>query len=632
MAFDRGARRCGAMVLGALVGVVFPAEGSALAAGTSHAVPGFVGRHVDRFGRTVQDMCPAELRGDTEARCYGKYLLPDALPAAGTLPVGLGATDIAAAYSLPAATKSGGAIVALVDAYSYPTALADLNTYRAQYSLGTLAACTGLPTAGGAACLAVVNQTGGSTPPGADPTGGWPSEMALDMAMVSAACPDCSIVLVQATTENNSDLDAAVDYAATIPGVVAISNSYGWPETGKGTPFSNADASHYVHPGILIAAASGDQDYDDQGEDGTGPSFPASAPTVLGVGGTVLSLAGTTWSETVWNDGVQQGGAEGGGSGCSAHFSRPSFQSALSTGTCAAAWRASVDVSAAADYNAGKTGGGILIYQSPMAATGGGHGGGGGGGGGATAGGWEQVVGTSAATPMVAAIFARLGIASQVGASIGFVYTNAAAFHDIADGSTNDSTGACTDVMCTAGPGWDGPTGVGTPNGAAIAALGMGSGSSSSGSGSGSSSGGSASGSSGSGSGSGASGSGSSSSGGSGSGSSSGSKSGSSTSSGSGSSSGNASSGGAIGSGVSGSSSGGHGADGGSVDETASFDNQAPSGCGCTTAGSSPLNPSALLAVSGAAFAFASRRRRRWEVSRARLGEEPSREEGRRTR
>jgi hypothetical protein len=459
MTFNRG---WGAALV--LASCAFLASGSARAANSAHAIPGIAGRHVDRFGRTLQDMCPAQLRGPGEARCYGKFIVRDAPGAQSALPAGLGATDIASAYSVPSTSQSGGAVVALVDVYSYSTALTDLNTYRMQYGLAPLTSCSGLPTAGGGACLAVVNQTGGSTPPGADPTGGWPAEMALDMAMVSAGCPDCSIVLVQANTENNSDIDAAVDYAATIPGVVAISNSYGWPETGKGTPFGNGDASHYDHAGILILAASGDEDYDDQGESGTGPSFPASAPTVLGVGGTILSQSGSVWTETVWNDGIQRAGAEGGGSGCSTHFSRPSFQAGLSTATCDSKWRASVDLAAAADFDAGHEGGGILIYQSPTV---GNRGGGGGGG-------WEQVVGTSAATPMVAGLFARLGVASQVGSQLGFVYDNASAFHDIADGSTNDPTGACKNVMCVAGKGWDGPTGVGTPDGAALAALGMG--------------------------------------------------------------------------------------------------------------------------------------------------------------
>jgi hypothetical protein len=465
MVFNRG---WGAALV--LAACALLSDESARAAGLAHAVPGIAGRHVDRRGRTLQDMCPPELRAPGQARCYGKFIVYPAPEAPPVVPTGLGALDIASAYSVPSTSRSGGAIVALVDVYSYSTALVDLNTYRAQYGLTALDACNGLPTTGGTPCLAIVNETGGSTPPGADPTGGWPAEMALDMAMVSAGCPDCSIVLVQASTENNSDLDAAVDYAATIPGVVAISNSYGWPETGKGTPFRNGDASHYAHDGILILAASGDEDYDDQGEGGTGPSFPASAPTVLGVGGTVLSQSGGAWTETVWNDGIQKTGAEGGGSGCSTHFSRPSFQAGLSTGTCGSAWRASVDVSAAADFDAGHDSGGILIYQSPTV---GGRGGGGGGG-------WEQVVGTSASSPMVAGIFARLGVASQGGTHPGYVYTNAAAFNDIADGSTNDPTRACKGVMCVAGKGWDGPTGVGTPNGAALATLGTGSASGSS--------------------------------------------------------------------------------------------------------------------------------------------------------
>jgi MYXO-CTERM domain-containing protein len=171
----------------------------------------------------------------------------------------------------------------------------------------------------------------------------------------------------------------------------------------------------------------------------------------------------------VWND---SSGATG--SGCSVEFAQPTFQATFlashttAFGTCKK--RATNDVSAAAEFTPSTgTGGGIAEYTSTQQ-------------------GFEPVVGTSAATPLVAAILTRLGLAVQVSSDLGFVYENIAAFNDVTSGD-NDPEGKCSDaVMCNAGTGYDGPTGVGTPNGALLAPLGTG-GSSSGGSSSGSSSG-----------------------------------------------------------------------------------------------------------------------------------------------
>ena len=440
-------------------------------------------RHVDRAGRVLEEMCPAE-RSRGGARCYGKRIVAGAQHAA--MPKGLGGDQVADAYGVPAAAKSGGAIVAIVDAGGDSSALNDLQAYRAHFGLGAIDACPGaVPVAGGAPCLAVVDQTGGTALPKNDPD--WATETSLDLDMVSAACPDCSILLVEASTQGDGDLGAAVDYAASVPGVVAVSNSYGWPEGGDGTPFSTADTTHYDHPGVAILAASGDQDYLGQGYGGTAPSFPASAPTVIGVGGTRLSpstggTGGTggvggaggarRWTETVWNAGETAGGAEGAGSGCSTHFARPAWQKGIATGSCSSTMRASVDVSAAADYEDADGGGGILVVCGAGCGGRGERGERGESGGGSSAG-FVQVVGTSAATPIVAGILARLGVAKTVGADPGVLYRHPSGFFDVADGSNNDPSGRCHDVMCTASPGWDGPTGLGTPNAATLAGIGV---------------------------------------------------------------------------------------------------------------------------------------------------------------
>src|SRR5581483_8360822 len=153
-----------------------------------------------------------------------------------------------------------GTTVAIVDAYDDPTAESDLATYRAQYGLP---ACT---TANG--CFHKVNESGGSTLPAAD--SGWAGEIALDTDMVSAACPLCRILLVEANSATDSDLGTAVNYAASVPGVKAISNSYGGSE-------SSSDPSevtqYYTHPGIAITASAGDSGY--------GAEFPAASPSVI---------------------------------------------------------------------------------------------------------------------------------------------------------------------------------------------------------------------------------------------------------------------------------------------------------------------------------------------------------------
>ncbi len=399
--------------------------------------------HVDVLGRRIQDVCPASARRPGDARCYSKRIVSDGIVIDNVLPAGLRGSDIASAYNIPSASASGGAIVAIVDAGGDSTVLSDLQKYRSTFGLPAITACSGLPVTGGSPCLAVVNQTGGSKLPASQ---GWETEIQLDTQMVSAACPDCSIVLVESNTQNNSDLDAAVDYAASVPGVVAISNSYGWPETGGGTPFSTSDNSHYNHSGILILAASGDTDFDDFGEGGTAPSFPASSTYVMSVGGTMLaknSKVTRGWSETVWNLGF----GEGTGSGCSKNYAQPSYQVGLAK-ACKSN-KITNDLSAAADF----AGGGVLSYCTAAAC-------------GSPA--WAQVVGTSVASPLVAGIFARLQLATTIAADMGWVYTNASAFYDVTSG--NNKKG-CTTKLCEAGVGWDGPTGVGTPNATLLSAL-----------------------------------------------------------------------------------------------------------------------------------------------------------------
>ncbi|SDP03140.1 hypothetical protein SAMN04515671_2731 [Nakamurella panacisegetis] len=321
-------------------------------------------------------------------------------PAATASPSGLGPTDIRSAYALTS-SSSGGRTVAIVDAYDDPTAAADLGVYRSQYGLS---ACT---TANG--CFRKVGQTGGAVP---RTNAGWAQEISLDLDMVSAACPDCKILLVEAKSASFADLGTAVNYAAT-QGVVAISNSYGGSDS--------ASSSAYNHPGIAITASTGDGGY--------GVESPASFGTVVAVGGTSLSKASNTrgWTESAWS---------GAGSGCSTLNAKPTWQTSVTQ--CSG--KANADVSAVADPNTGVAVYDSTAYQGSK--------------------GWMVFGGTSASSPIIASVYALSGNTSGYPAS--YTWAHSSSLNDV----TSGSNGTCsTAIWCTAGTGWDGPTGLGTPIG-----------------------------------------------------------------------------------------------------------------------------------------------------------------------
>jgi subtilase family serine protease len=344
---------------------------------------------------------------------------------------GFGAQDLQSAYNLAkaAATRGGKQTVAVVDAYDDPTVEADLNVYRAYYGLGP---CT---TANG--CFKKVNQDGvqGNYPAVANPT--WEPEIALDVEMVSAICPKCHILLVEANTADEavvssnpaqtSDLGAAVDTAVRL-GATEVSNSYGnvGPEPNQ-TYFDH----YYNHPGVAITASAGDSDY--------GSIWPASSPYVTAVGGTELVKGAHTkrgWSESVWGSaypGTLPNAAQGTGSGCSSWEPKPAWQH-----DAGCANRTVADVSAVAD--------GVAVYDSSP-----------------EVGGWGVVAGTSIASPIIASVYALAGNAKTVKYG-SYPYSHTKYLNDVTVGSNMTPTTTCG-YLCQAAPGYDGPTGVGTPNG-----------------------------------------------------------------------------------------------------------------------------------------------------------------------
>ena len=403
-------------------------------------------------GLNHRPACPGPVaRG--EARCHLQIrtdIEAQAMDARGRLTVsgprgGYYPADLRQAYALTAASGSAGSgqVVAIVDAFDHPKAENDLGVYRRQFGLPP---CT---TANG--CFRKVNQQGVQ---GAYPrfNAGWANEIALDIQMVSAICPNCKILLVEANDNSYVNLAQAVDTAAAYsdlthgwPRASAISNSYGGSEYGAET----TDQSHYNHPGIAITVSSGDNGY--------GVEYPAASQYVTAVGGTTLNRASNarTWSETVW------GGA---GSGCSAYIAKPVWQT--DTG-CAN--RTLTDVSAVADPNTG-----VAAYSSyaclGIFAC------------------WGVVGGTSVAAPIVASVYALAGHTSPTTGTCGgyqycanYTYRQpTTSFSDVSSGSngTCGTSSSPTWYLCNGvgvnntSPyngvaGYDGPTGLGTPNGTA---------------------------------------------------------------------------------------------------------------------------------------------------------------------
>jgi hypothetical protein len=337
------------------------------------------------------------------------YRQPLGRPYAAPVGSGYGPADLQSAYNLPSSTAGSGETVAIVDAFSDPYIASDLATYRAAW---------GLPPCG-AGCFSVVNQNGQPSPlPPANAS--WAKEESLDVDMVSAICPLCHILLVEANSDNPNftDLGTAENTAVAL-GARFVSNSYAIGEQ----PADPTYDPYYNHPGVAIVAAAGD--------DGYGSDYPASSPYVTAVGGTTLTRASNPrgWTETVWNQGPGIVTA----SGCSAYEPKPSWQ-----GDTGCANRTDNDVAAVAT--------GVAVYDTYE-------------------GGWKPEAGTSVAAPIIAATFALAGPPAAGTYPSSYLYRHATQLYDVTSGA--NYTGCIPAYLCTAGPGYDGPTGWGTPDGIA---------------------------------------------------------------------------------------------------------------------------------------------------------------------
>ena len=365
---------------------------------------------LERFGRVYALSVCGKISMPGTAHCFAKVVtdaqgnIINGKPTLtrNTTPSGYGPSDLRSAYKVTG-TGTANYTIAIVDAYGYPNAESDLATYRSQYGLP---ACT---TANG--CFKKVNQNGvqGSYP---RTDTGWGQEQALDLDMASAMCPGCKIILVQASTSSLANLATAVNTAVNL-GADAVSNSYGGGESG-----TSSYESAWNHAGVAVTVSSGDNGY--------GVEFPASSPHVTAVGGTSLSHAANTrgWAETVWS---------GAGSGCSSVYAKPTWQS---DGLCAK--RTVADVSAIADPNTG-----VAVYGPATSRRSG----------------WMVFGGTSVAAPLVAGVYGANGGTANYGSN---PYGTGASLFDVTSGSNGSCGGT---YLCTGGAGYDGPTGLGTPNG-----------------------------------------------------------------------------------------------------------------------------------------------------------------------
>jgi alpha-tubulin suppressor-like RCC1 family protein len=378
----------------------------------------------ESFCDAIVDPRPARIAAGRSMR----FAMPDGGPefeGAGE-EGGIDPQELRAAYDIPA-TGGEGQTVALIEEAGYADAESDLAKYRSRYGLP---ACTKKHS-----CFRHINAQGGKARNRLFSTG-WETETALDLDMVSAACPECHILLVDEAA-SLAELGEAVD-TAVAQGATEVSNSYGLPEQGCEAE-CEAASPDYDHRGVPIMVSAGDHGYENYQSDDDSPNYPATLPSVVAVGGTSLKKAANErgWSEEVWGE---PGRGAGSGSGCASPMvgAKPAWQT--DTGCTG---RSDNDVAAV---------GACVTPVSTYASV---------------EGGWELVCGTSVSSPLVAGIEAHADAFARSLPGADAFYHDPAALFDV----TSGSNGVCTsppgyEDLCNAGIGWDGPSGNGTPDGA----------------------------------------------------------------------------------------------------------------------------------------------------------------------
>ena len=373
-------------------------------------------------GAVVPSGCAAPAAGQVGCGALvtpGRAAVAGAAVAAASAPPGLGPLSLRYAYGLEFSALSGGVgqTVAVVTAYDDPSAQTDMNAdYRAQY---------GIPACG-TGCFSKVSQSGGTSYP-AQGTAGWTLATAQALDVISAVCPNCHIVLVEANSTAIGDLGTAENEAVSL-GARFVTNTWFTPEATYGTSEPGYDSEYFNHPGVVITAPDGNGG-------GYGTSYPAASPDVVAVGGTTLTAAAGTargWTESAWS---------GTGSGCSPYEAKPAWQADTGCAT-----RMLNDVAAVAD----PSGSPVAFYDT-------------------TSGGWVTGGGNNVASAIIAAAWALAGTPAAGSYPASYLYAHTSGVNDITTG-TDGTCAPAPAYFCAAGTGYDGPTGTGTP--ATAAALG----------------------------------------------------------------------------------------------------------------------------------------------------------------
>jgi subtilase family serine protease len=354
---------------------------------------------------------------------------------------GLKPAELRAAYKLPE-HGGRGVTVAVVDGSHDPHAEKDLNEYRKYFEI---------PECKKSECFEQVNEHGEPSEPTSATE--YALEISLDLDMVSAACPECHIILVEAETEPGI-LEAQA--TAIKLGASVISNSWNFGfeaenpankaacEERKGFCVSKEeeekDDPYFDHPGTAILFAGGDYGY--------AVRYPAVSQYVVSVGGTELKKAENArgWTEKVWFNPTEYPNVDekgrGTGSGCSVHEPEPEWEKVSSNAACK--HRMQNDVAADADWATSP----VALYDSYY-------------------GGWSNNGGTSASSPFVAGVEGlSASSARELGAKAMWLAGEAGTLFDV----TEEINGTCTPpeedaYWCSAEVGYDGPTGWGTADG-----------------------------------------------------------------------------------------------------------------------------------------------------------------------
>jgi subtilase family serine protease len=334
-----------------------------------------------------------------------------------TSPSGETPQSLRPVYNVP--PTGGSNVIAIVDAFDYPTAENDLGVFSAAFGLPPCTKANG--------CFQQVYATGVKPRTNC----GWAQEAALDIEWAHAMAPSARIILVEAKSNSFSNLFQAVDVASSLvspngTGLGEVSMSWGGSEFSTEASFD----SHFTQKGVVYFASSGDT--------GGATIYPSASPNVVAAGGTTIhrDSSGNFLSETGWS---------GSGGGPSQFESRPSYQAGIST--IVGSKRGIPDFSFDSDPASG-----VSVYDSTSCQG---------------LSGWLVFGGTSVASPSLAGVVNLAGhFFASSGLELSTMYSdtispnswNPTDFRDILTGTAGGNT---------ARAGWDFVTGIGSNQGTA---------------------------------------------------------------------------------------------------------------------------------------------------------------------